>query len=153
MFKTYLYFIVSLIGLCSCDHTKYENYYLPKDFTGNVVVIYKNDGCTPKDINNLFIPTSGILYSPMKFVSGDYVVRYFQKRYSNYYDTLSEVLPGKIPDKTINQIIFPRVLSFEKYQKNGQYTVYTFYVGKETANDLAKDRFFFERQLEQLLLK
>jgi hypothetical protein len=146
-------FLVSLVGLYSCSDIKYENYFLPENFTGNVVVIYKNDGNTPKDTNNYLIPASGILYSSNKFVSGDFIIKYYQKRGNNVYDTLFELVPGKPANRQTNQIVFPRILTFQNYKSEPSYTVSTFYVGRKTANELAKDRFIFEKNLEELLLK
>ena len=155
MNKIYLFFILlfSLIELNGCKGIKYENVYLPENFTGNVAIIYSNSGSLPKETNNLIIPASGILYSSTKFVAGNYITRYSQKNNRDSFDTLSELLPDRLPDSILNQIVFPRIMTFQKYHKEPEYTVYTFYVGKKTANELSKIRLHFERELEKMLLK
>lgn len=129
-----------------------ENYFLPKDFEGNVAVIYTNVIKENKDIYNFEIPEDGILRTPYSFHEGNYRINYYQKNEFNGFDTLYEELPSKKIDTTKNRIYFNRVLSFEKYTDKERYTVSTFYVGKKKASELIKDRFFFERRLEETLL-
>ena len=54
-------------------------------------------------------------------------------------------------ETTKNEIVFPRILTFSKTDVKEVFTVNTFYVGKRKVEELAKDRFFFERKLEMFL--
>ncbi|HBI02207.1 MAG TPA: hypothetical protein DDY18_11370 [Flavobacterium sp.] len=117
---------------------------------GNVVIIYKADGAKTSDPQNWIIPDDGILKTNYKFFAGNYVTNYYQKNSINSYDTLRYDFTVK--DTTKNEIVFPRTLTFSKYKSKEIFTVTTFYVGKKTAEELAKDRFFFERKLEKMLL-
>jgi len=130
--------------------TRVENYYLPQGFEGNVAIIYKFDGKKTSDPQNWNIPTDGILRTEFKFSSGYYETNYFEKNKSNTYDTLRTYF--KIKDTTKNEIVFPRILTFSRHNSKDIFTVKTFYVGKRKVEELEKDRFFFERKLEEMLL-
>lgn len=143
--------IISLAFLfVSCNILQVQNYYIPKDFEGNVAIIYKKDGNKTNDPQNWEIPEDGILKTEHKFISGNYVMNYYQKNISNKYDTLNYQFTKK--DSTKNEIVFARILTFAKGNSKDIYTVKTFYVGKKKVEDLEKDRFFFERKLEKMLL-
>ena len=55
-------------------------------------------------------------------------------------------------DTTKSIIFFNRVLTFNKPGSKEAYTISSFYVGKKKASDLGKDRFFFEKKLEEIVL-
>jgi len=135
---------------CSCQTIRVENYFLPKGFEGNVAIIYKNDGNETRDPQTWTIPEDGILRTNYKFSSGNFITNYYQKNSSNSYDTLR--YDFFIKDTTRNEIVFPRILTFQKHNSKDIFTVNTFYVGKKKVEELAKDRFFFERKLEEMLL-
>ena len=78
------------------------------------------------------------------------MTNYYQKNSPNSYDTLRHDFTMK--DTTQNEIVFSRILTFTKYKSKDIFTVKTFYVGKRKVEDLEKDRFFFERKLEEMLL-
>ena len=149
MTKTFV--IITIIVLhCSCQTIRVENYYLPKDFEGNVAIIYNANGSKTNDPQNWTIPEDGILETNFKFTSGNYMTSYYQRNSTNSYDTLR--YDFTIKDTTKNEIVFSRILTFSKYNSKDIFTVKTFYVGKRKVEDLEKDRFFFERKLEKMLL-
>ena len=145
-------FIILLLILicCSSQTIRVENYYLPEGFEGNIAVIYKNDGDMTNDPQNWKIPNDGILRTNYKFSTGNYITNYYQKNSFNSYDTLS--YDFKVKDTTKNEIVFPRTLTFQKGNSKDIFTVTTFYVGRKKVEELEKDRFFFERKLEKMLL-
>jgi len=144
--------ILSLVLLLSsCQRIQVENYYLPQDFEGNVAIIYKSGGNKTSDPQNWYIPKDGILKTDYKFSSGNVVTNYYQKNSSNAYDTLRHDFTTK--DTTKNEIVFPRILTFSKPDTKEVFTVNTFYVGKRKVEEFAKDRYFFERKLEKMLLE
>ena len=145
------FLIISLFFLfSSCQTIRVENFYIPQGFEGNVAIIYKNNGRKTSDPQNWTIPNDGILRTNYKFSSGNYITNYYQKNSSNAYDTLRHDFTTK--DTTKNEIVFPRILTFSKRDGKEVFTVNTFYVGKKKVEELAKDRFFFERKLEKMLL-
>jgi hypothetical protein len=148
---TKYFIIISLAFLIiSCNILPVENYYIPKDFEGNVAIIYKKNGSKPNKTQNWNIPEDGILKTEHRFISGNYKINYYQKNISNTYDTLNYQFTKK--DTTKNEIVFARILTFAKGNSNDIFTVNTFYVGKKKVEDLEKDRFFFEQKLEKMLL-
>ena len=102
------------------------------------------------DPQNWKIPNDGILRTNYKFSTGNYITNYYQKNSFNSYDTLS--YDFKVKDTTKNEIVFPRTLTFQKGNSKDIFTVTTFYVGRKKVEELEKDRFFFERKLEKMLL-
>jgi len=141
-----------LVLLCSsCQTIRVENYYLPKSFEGNVAIIYRNGGNETSDPQAWTIPDGGILLTSYKFSPGKFITNYYQRNSSNSYDTLR--YDFSIKDTTRNEIVFPRILTFQKYNSKDIFTVFTFYVGKKKVEELEKDRFFFERKLEEMLLR
>lgn len=146
--------IVSIILVFqSCAEIRVENYYLPKGFEGNVAVIYTTDGIRQEEANNWKIPGDGLLRTPYEYRAGNYYINYYQVNSDNKYDTLQDLTPGHTPNPNKNMIVFPRTLSFSTHENDKVVHVTTFYVGRKTANELEKDRFFFERRLGELLLK
>ena len=143
--------LLLLLLFGSCGTIRVENYYLPEGYEGNVAIIYKNDGNETNDPQNWTIPDDGILRTNYKFSAGKYVTNYYQKNSRNSYDTLRHDFT--IKDTTQNEIVFSRILTFSKYKSKDIFTVKTFYVGKRKVEDLEKDRFFFERKLEEMLLE
>lgn len=136
----------------SCDKVQVKNYFIPKNFTGNVAVIYSKNSASCNEINNFKIPESGILKSNCRFEEGNFVINFYQGNSSDGYDTLFEELAGKKIDTTKNRIYFNRVLTF--YDKeNKEIFVSTFYIGKAKASDLGRDRFLFERKIENIALE
>ena len=146
------YFSIVFIVLlgCSCQTRQIDNYYLPQDFEGNVAIIYKTDGGKTTNPQNWYIPNDGILRTKNKFIPGKYMTNYYQKNSSNTYDTLR--YDYTIKDTTNNEIVFPRILTFRRHDSKEVFTVETFYVGKKKVEELEKDRFVFERKLENMLL-
>lgn len=135
-----------------CNKIRVKNYFLPKDFEGNVAIIYSNNGDGEQDIYNFYIPDNGILKTPYVFYKGDYKINFYQKNRRNEYDTLYEELPSTTFDTSKNRIYFNRVLTFKKHDSESIYTVSSFYVGKKNASELSKDRFLFEKKLEEIVL-
>ena len=134
-----------------CSKIKIENYFIPKDFVGNVAIIYSDSKHNYEDVYNYFIPQDGILYTNYPFEKGNYIINFYQKNDLNKYDTLSEELPGRKLDTTKNRIYFCRVLTFRKGE--GKETIVTtFYIGKVKSLELEKDRFLFERHLEKIII-
>ena len=148
---TNYFIIISLAFLIiSCNTLPVENYYIPKDFEGNIAIIYKKDGSKPDKIQSWKIPQDGILKTEHRFIEGNYVINYYQENSSNGYDTLNSYFTKK--DTTKNEIVFARILTFAKGNSKDIFTANTFYVGKKKVEDLEKDRFFFEQKLEKMLL-
>lgn len=145
-------FLACILIISACDsNLKVENYFLPKGFEGNVAVIYSNDSLEA-DTLNYQVPESGILMTKYGFFKGRYKINYYQLNENNKYDTLVQELPTQAPDLSKNRIYFNRILTFQRNKSDTIYTVGTFYVGKKPASELEKDRFFFERKLEKMLL-
>ncbi len=141
--------IVVIILLAACK-TRVKNFYIPKDFDGNVAVIYKNT--TGKSSSQDYhIPDSGILQVEGTFEEGGVELNYYQENASGGYDTLREPFPSDKIDYTKSRIYFHRTLSYST-QGVGPVHVTAFYVGKKQAKDLVNDRIDFERKLEKLAL-
>jgi hypothetical protein len=144
--------IFCILMIHGCKDVRVENYYLPKNFEGNVAVIYSNNNTEKQEVYNYNIPDNGILKTSYKFYAGDYRINYYQKNELNEYDTLYERLSSSKLDTSKSSIYFNRVLTFNKYGSKNVYTVSTFYVGKKNVSDLAKDRFLFEKKIEEIVL-
>lgn len=151
MIKLALLPIAALL-LSGCnDKLTVINYFIPKDFEGNIAIIYSKTDSGKQGVYNFTIPDNGLLKVPYKFYKGDYIQNYYQRNKNNEYDTLKVELPSFKIDTIKNRIYFSRILTFEK-KGIEPIIVETFYVGRKKATELAKDRFFFENRLEEIVL-
>ncbi|NOT91207.1 MAG: hypothetical protein HOP05_05910 [Ferruginibacter sp.] len=147
------YFLACYFSVSGCKFDeKVINYFIPRDFTGNIAIIYNNDyhSCD-ESLVNYQIPNDGILKVKCSFTDGAIISNYIQENSLGNYDTLDVENPVFKHDTSKNRIYFPRILSFSKGVSKEVY-VKTFYIGKEKASNLEKDRFFFERRLEDLII-
>ena len=144
---------IAITVFYSCRQIPIKNYYIPKDFAGNVAIIYNGNlqKKSNKSIYNYVIPDSGILYVNELFKSGNYKINFYQKNQIAKFDTLFEELPSTKIDTNKNRIYFNRVLTFNKQGRNIYVT--TFYVGKAKGSELGKDRFLFEQSLERIIFQ
>lgn len=151
MIKLTLLLIAALL-LSGCNEKlTVINYFIPKTFEGNVAIIYSKTDSGKKEVYNFTIPEDGLLKVPYRFYKGNYTQNYYQRNSNNGYDTLHVELPSFKIDTTKNRIYFNRILTFEK-KGIEPIIVETFYVGREKAEALVKDRFFFENRLEEIVL-
>jgi hypothetical protein len=129
------------------------NYFIPQNFEGNVAIIYGNADTCEQNVYNFIIPEDGLVRVPYVFCKGDYLQNYYQRNEKNKWDTLHVELPSTQIDTTKNRIYFNRILTFEKNGSDHTNIVETFYVGKKRGPELSSDRFFYEKKLEEIVLR
>jgi len=136
--------LIIIFLFCSCKE-KVCNYYLPKDFEGNVAVLYSKNGIN-SDTMNFFIPDSGILKSKFSFYEGGIKNHYYQK---NNFNSYNELLYINSPTKNSNVkgVYFNRTITFYHGDKKIFGTL--FYVGKKF-DSTSKERFLFENKIGKL---
>lgn len=152
MVKLIFMSIIASIAIGCKDNMQKQNYFIPKNFEGNIAIVYSNSNADKQDVYEFTIPENGLLNVPYQFSEGNYVKNFYQKNLSNKYDTLFEELPSVKIDTSKNRIYFNRILTFEK-AGNEPIIVETFYVGKTKTEEVAKDRFLFEKKLEEIVLE
>jgi len=142
--------LIIAVSLGSCSRLPVKNYYIPQDFNGNVAIIYTASlKEKSKSRYDYYIPENGLLYHNTNFETGNFIVNFYQKNENGKLDTLLEELPGRKFDSAKNRIYFRRVLTFKKNPNS--INVVTFYVGKQQASQINKERFLFERKLEEIV--
>jgi hypothetical protein len=147
--KIAIYFLC--VALFGCRRIQVENYFIPRDFKGNIAVIHNNTGRSSNGVYNYHIPQSGILTTDCCFEEGKYITNYYQKNSFDGFDTLMVEYPSTKLSTTKNRIYFYRVLTFKRNSGKEVY-VSTFYVGNEPSYKLEKERIVFERFLESTIL-
>ncbi len=144
---------VILIIFYSCKATKVD-FYLPENFEGEAAMIYIADGNTPiykNDRQQVFVPDSAVIFINKKFNEGQTDLCYYIKN-KNGYSKLEMYYPGMVIEKDKTYIFFERILSFYLDIKNEEPIIgHFFYVGKQLDTTVARQRFFFENKIENLL--
>lgn len=101
----YVCILYCIAMIQACNKIRTKNYFLPKDFEGNVAIIYSNNDYSVQDTYDYIIPDNGILKTKFSFKEGDYRINFYQKNQHNGYDTLYEQLPS-IPHMILLKIEF-----------------------------------------------
>lgn len=149
-----LFFALCMLRVGGCYQTTIptKNFFLPKNFTGNVAVIYSNTNETVQQVYDFVIPDSGVLVSKHPFHKGYYVTNFLQNRDELLYDTLTQALPGEPNMNGKNRVFFYRILTFQRGDSGPKFTVATFYLGNKVDSMVIREKFFFERKLEEIIL-
>ncbi|MCU0352078.1 MAG: hypothetical protein MUF43_14820 [Flavobacterium sp.] len=127
--KQTFFLIICLLLLSSCFYKHVDNFYLPKNFTGHVAIIYKKGGQKLDRTQDYKIPTDGILWTNFERWSGNFEVNYFRENENGKYDKLFYRDFSK--DSLREEVYFLRLISFSKTGQVNPYEIVTFYFGKK----------------------
>ena len=141
------------LSLGSCERVIRSDYFFPKDFSGEVAVIYNCKDSKPPiykgDRLQLFIPASGILKVGTPLMTGTADTRFFIRNDSGSYDTIYRHLDKENIEVSKKYIFFERVMFDSCIENKKTFTAVFFNVG--VSLDVDSVRTPFEQHVFNLL--
>ena len=148
-----LYILLILFSNCKVDR---KDFYLPENFSGEVAVLYTDNGTKPpfkQGRQKIYIPDSAIVFLNEKYVEGEIDYKYYIKTPRGFSE-LPEFIPGVETDNGKKYIYFARTMTINAANHaSSQSSVFGhfFSVVQQLDSTASKNRFFFERKIEKML--
>ena len=152
------YYIISgfIVLICGCNPVIKSDFYLPKNYKGEVAIIYGyktgHEQVIKDGRQQFLIPDSGILFTKAHLQYGQVDEKYYIKREKEFKELIPYTFQS---DNSSEKYIYGNrvetILCLNKKNKSISYSIRFFSVGQDIDSIANKKRFLFVSHIKQLL--